>query len=87
MALACAGDRTGAMDAFSAAAEAHSRLDAPLLLAETRLQWAEALLRFGRPEDLGTAERLLGQAQEVADRFGLQGLGRRARDARSACPH
>jgi hypothetical protein len=87
MALACAGDRTDAIDAFSAAAAAHSRLDAPLLLAETRLEWAEALLRFGRPEDLGTAERLLAQALEVANRFGLHGLGRRARDARSACSH
>jgi class 3 adenylate cyclase/tetratricopeptide (TPR) repeat protein len=87
MALACAGDRTGAIDAFSAAAAAHARLDAPLLLAETRLEWAEALIRFGRPEDLGTAARLLGPALEVADRFGLRALGLRARDALSACPH
>jgi class 3 adenylate cyclase/tetratricopeptide (TPR) repeat protein len=59
-----------AEDHFAAAAELDERLGAPLLLARTRTAWARTLIARGRSVDIERAEQMLGQAEEVAARFG-----------------
>jgi tetratricopeptide (TPR) repeat protein len=58
-----------AEDHFAGAAELDQRLGAPLLLARTRAGWARMLIARGRPADIERAEQMLGQAEDVADRF------------------
>jgi hypothetical protein len=59
-----------AEDHFAAAAELDERIGAPILLARTRAGWARTLIARGRPADIERAEQMLGQAEEVAARFG-----------------
>jgi class 3 adenylate cyclase/tetratricopeptide (TPR) repeat protein len=59
---------------FAAAAEMDARLGAPLFLADTRTDWAHALLARGRPEDLDRAQHLLTEAEDVAGRLGAEGI-------------
>jgi class 3 adenylate cyclase len=87
MALCGAGDTVAARAAFEWAAAAHTRLDAPLLLAETRIEWSEMLLRTGAAEDRDLAGRLVAEALAVAERFDLRTVAERARRARAACTH
>jgi hypothetical protein len=84
MALSGAGEGVAARASFERAADAHARLDAPLLLAETRLEWAELLLRSENAGDRADAARLLRQALEVADRFDLRSVADRARSGAAA---
>jgi len=84
MVLSGGGDEVAARSAFERAAAAHARFDAPLLLAETRLEWAELLLRSENTGDQADAARLLAQALEVAGRFDLRSVADRARRGAAA---
>ena len=63
---------------FSSAAAAHERLGAPILLARTRLEWAQMLQNRGLPGDAGRAHELLHQALSTAGSLGLATIERRA---------
>jgi class 3 adenylate cyclase/tetratricopeptide (TPR) repeat protein len=68
---------------FAAAAEIEQRLRAPLFLARTHASWAGALIARGRPEDRDRAQKMLGQAQEVAERLGAGGITREVAECRA----
>jgi hypothetical protein len=68
---------------FAAAAEIEERLDAPLFLARTRLDWAGALLARGRPEDLDRAKVLLEQAEHTGVRLDAGGITREVAERRA----
>jgi hypothetical protein len=72
-----------AEDHFAAAAELDERLGAPLLLARTRTAWARTLIGRGRPADIERAEQMLGQAEEVAARFGAGLVSREVAESRA----
>jgi tetratricopeptide (TPR) repeat protein len=55
---------------FAAAAQIDERLGAPLFLARTNADWANALISRGRPEDLDRVEPMLEQAERAARRAG-----------------
>jgi hypothetical protein len=66
---------------FAAAADAHARLNAPILLARTRLEWAQATVRA----DLAHASQAFAvdefrAALAIAERLDLRTIARRARD-------
>jgi class 3 adenylate cyclase len=80
VALLAAGlDRLDDADTrFAQAAGVHERLGAPALLARTRLEWAQMLLKRAREDDGGRAHQLLGQALGTARELGLGTIERRA---------
>jgi hypothetical protein len=55
-----------------------SRIQAPIWLARTRLEWARMLLTRHQPGDLERARELLGQAITSARELGLGNLERKA---------
>jgi class 3 adenylate cyclase/tetratricopeptide (TPR) repeat protein len=78
LALSCTGRHEEADEAFRRAGSAHELLDAPILLARTRLEWADATLRAGGPAGLA-AERFRA-ALSTAERLDLRTIARRARE-------
>ncbi len=75
MLAAASGDVAGAEGLFRTAVAAHQRARAPLLLAETRLEWAALLVEVdGRRGDV---DALLHAAGRVADAHGAGLLQRR----------
>jgi DNA-binding SARP family transcriptional activator len=83
-ALGMASLGAGALDAadahFAAAARVHTRLDAPFLLANTRLWWGRALRQRLGPDDRARSATLLREAYVVATELGYQAVARRAAD-------
>jgi DNA-binding SARP family transcriptional activator/tetratricopeptide (TPR) repeat protein len=71
------GDQRAAAEHFEQALEVNSRLKAPLWLAHTRLDYGQALGRGAR------GQRMIDEAKEAADLFGLTALGRRVEQVRS----
>ena len=71
LALATAGRFDEADDAFAQAAAVHERLDAPIELARTRVDWASMLMNRGEPGDLEKARTLLDAALEDLGQAGL----------------
>jgi class 3 adenylate cyclase/tetratricopeptide (TPR) repeat protein len=69
---------------FAAAAEMEERLGAPLFLARTRTGWARALIARGRPEDTASAQQMLDQAEEVAQRLSAGLVTREVAECRAA---
>lgn len=63
---------------LSAAAEAHARIGAPILLARTRLEQARLCLTRGAAGDVERARALLGQVLATARELGLVAVERRA---------
>ncbi|HXW59808.1 MAG TPA: AAA family ATPase [Solirubrobacteraceae bacterium] len=66
------------------AAGAEQSADAPLFLANTRLEWARALIARGRPEDVERAMAMLDQAHDTATRLFADGLTRAVEKSRGA---
>jgi tetratricopeptide (TPR) repeat protein len=64
---------------FAVAASVHEGIGAPALLARTRLDWAQMLLRRLRAGDRARASTLLSQALATARDLGLASIERRAR--------
>jgi tetratricopeptide (TPR) repeat protein len=64
---------------FREAVAVNQRLEAPVWLARTRLEWGELLRRRGGPGDAEHAAELLGQALTTAVALGLGAVERRAR--------
>jgi class 3 adenylate cyclase len=69
---------------FAAAAEFEAGLGAPLLLARTRAGWARALIARGESGDLDRAQKMLEQAEAVAERLGAAGVAREVVECRAA---
>jgi tetratricopeptide (TPR) repeat protein len=69
--LATAGRLDEADDAFAQAAAVHERIDAPIELARTRLNWAEVLVVRDRRGDRDRALELLESAARTAEALGL----------------
>lgn len=85
LALAGAGRDEEADDAFRRAVSAHEVLQAPVLLARTRVEWADATLHAGGvagPRAAQAAEQYRG-ALAVAERLDLRVIARRARQGLS----
>ncbi len=81
LALTCLGRHGEASASFERAAEAHTRLNAPILLARTRLEWAEATIGSDESETAReSAIEQFGAALAVAERFDLRTIARRAQD-------
>ena len=74
---ATAGWNDRARGHFEAALQRHAELDAAPLLARTRCDYGEFLLRGSRA-DAPTARRCLGQARLTARRLGMAGVATRA---------
>ena len=74
---ATAGWHDRARGHFEAALRRHAELDAAPLLARTRCDYGEFLLRGSRA-DRPTARRYLGQARLTARRLGMAGVATRA---------
>ena len=72
------GDTAGAEAHFADAAAIHQRIDAPIWLARTRLEWARMLLARRHPGDAERARQLLGDALAPARELGLGNVERRA---------
>jgi class 3 adenylate cyclase len=66
-------------EAFGRAVDAHTRLGAPILLARTQLEWAEAIAGRGRADDRGAAVELFSAALTTAEQLALSTIERRAR--------
>jgi hypothetical protein len=78
VALATAGRLDEADEAFVQAAAVHERIDAPIELARTQLDWARMLANRRRPGDLDRAPPLLDAALTTAGTLGLATIERRA---------
>jgi DNA-binding SARP family transcriptional activator len=79
LALATAGRFDEADGAFAQATAVHERIDAPIDLARTRVDWASMLMNRGAPGDPEKARTLLNAALKTADRLGLIAIKRQAR--------
>lgn len=73
-----AGDWSAADSYFADAAATHERIDAPIWLARTRVDWARMLLARNEPDDATRAEELLTKALGSARRLGLAAIERDA---------
>jgi class 3 adenylate cyclase len=81
LALWCVGRHDDASAAIEKAAAAHARLDAPILLAMTRLDWATMLMGADQGgASTRDAAQLFGEALATAERLDLRTVARRARD-------
>jgi class 3 adenylate cyclase/tetratricopeptide (TPR) repeat protein len=69
---------------FAAATEIEERFGAPLLFARTRAGWARTLIARGQPEDRERAQRMLEQAEEVAEHLGGGFVTREVAECRGA---
>ena len=67
---------------FSDASTIHTRLDAPIWLARTRLAWARMLNTRGEPGDAERARELLDLVLISARELGLANIERRAVELR-----
>ncbi len=74
-----AGDWAAADSYFADAAATHERIDAPIWLARTRVDWARMLQSRNVPGDDKRADELLGQALATARKLGLAAIERDAR--------
>ena len=83
LALATAGRFDEANEAFSQAAAVHERIDAPIELARTRVNWAQMLTSRGQSGDLDRTRELLDNALTTATGLGLATIQRRARTLRA----
>ena len=82
LALSCLNRHDEARVAFERAVAIHARLGAPILLARTRLEWGEAMIRAnGGPTAGAMAKAQMDEALAVADRLDLRAISRRARSA------
>jgi DNA-binding SARP family transcriptional activator/tetratricopeptide (TPR) repeat protein len=79
LALATAGRFDEADEAFTQAAAVHERIDAPIELARTQLDWAGMFARRAEPGDADRAGALLGSALTTADNLGLAMIQRQAK--------
>jgi hypothetical protein len=64
------GDYDQAEASFRRAADLHTRISAPILLARTRLEWARMLLARRQAGDADRSRELLGQALTTARELG-----------------
>jgi hypothetical protein len=80
MLAGCTGDIATAQRRFETAVSAHERVRAPLLLAETRLEWA-TLLRAADPDDVRASE-LMDSVAETATAAGFLRAWRQELDDR-----
>jgi DNA-binding SARP family transcriptional activator len=78
LALATIGRDEAADGAFAQAVAVHERLQAPILLAESRLEWARLLSR--RIGDRARASELAHAARAVAREYGAASMERRAHE-------
>ena len=83
LALATAGRFDEANEAFAQAAAVHERIDAPIELARTRVNWAQMLTSRGQSEDLDRTRELLDNALATATALGLATIQRHARTLRA----
>jgi DNA-binding SARP family transcriptional activator len=81
MISASLGDLEAAQRYFRMALEVHREAAAPLLAAETQIEWAQALL--ASPMDRARIDALLGDAERSAQVFGAWFLQRRGREVRA----
>jgi DNA-binding SARP family transcriptional activator len=84
MLAACNNDVDRAQEMFAIAAAAHERVNAPLFLAETQVEWARLLVKSGT--DLSRAATLLEDARAAATRLGAGFLQREAAQLRRSVP-
>ena len=80
------GDWPQAEARFAAAAATHMRIDAPIWLARTRMEWARMLLLRHLPGDRDRARDLLGQALATARDLGLAAVERDTVALLQECP-
>jgi tetratricopeptide (TPR) repeat protein len=66
---------------FAAAAEVHERVDAPIFLARTQLDWAQSLAARAGPGDADRARELLEAALAICEARGCAALGARVEAA------
>ena len=76
--LGAAGRLDEADEALAQAASAHQRIDAPIELARTRVDWACVLMMRGRRGDHDRAREQVGLALSTAETLGLATIKRRA---------
>jgi hypothetical protein len=72
------GRDADAEEHFRAAAATHERIQAPIWLARTRLEWARMLLGRSKVGDVEQASELLRQALATAREVGLANIERQA---------
>ena len=84
---AAMGRHDEAQEHFAAAAEVHERVDAPIFLARTRLDWAQSLLARGGPGDAERVQEMVEQARATAREHGCVTLEARAVAALGAGAH
>jgi DNA-binding SARP family transcriptional activator/tetratricopeptide (TPR) repeat protein len=78
LALATAGRFDEADEAFTQAAAVHERVDAPIELARTQIDWAGMFASRAEPGDADRARALLGPALSTANNLGLAMIQRQA---------
>ena len=78
MLAATAADYAQAEDDFAAAAAIHERIQAPIWLARTHVEWSRMLLARAESNDVERAHDLLGRAMATASQFGLVTIERDA---------
>jgi tetratricopeptide (TPR) repeat protein len=78
LALATVGRVDEADDAFAQAVAVHERMDAPIELARTQVNWARMLAGRDQPGDAYRAHELLQRARSTASRLGLVTIQRQA---------
>jgi tetratricopeptide (TPR) repeat protein len=78
LALATVGRLDEADEAFAQAAAIHERIDAPIDLARTRVNWARMLSDRGQGGDLERSRELLDIGLTTATRLGLATIKRHA---------
>jgi DNA-binding SARP family transcriptional activator/tetratricopeptide (TPR) repeat protein len=83
VALATARRLDEADEAFAQATAVHERIDAPIELARTRVNWAQMLTSRGQSGDLDSARELLDGALTTATALGLATIKRHAQTVRA----
>jgi hypothetical protein len=78
LALATAGRLDEANEAFAQAAAVHERIDAPIELARTQVDWARMLSDRGRAGDPERSRELLDKGLTTATRLELATIKRHA---------
>jgi predicted ATPase/DNA-binding CsgD family transcriptional regulator len=74
MLAATLGDWAFAETSFDAAMDVNRRMGAATWLAHTAYEYGRMLETRGRPEDVGRADSMLGEAAELAERIGMPAL-------------